>query len=60
MTTSEHTHATLSQIRADMQRVSRAETIAEKQGEALERAADLFQVGLWQESRFVAERGRAS
>lgn len=58
MTTSDAQRETLRQISADIQRVSRPQTIAEDQGAALERAAELFLSGLRAESRFVAEQGR--
>lgn len=63
MTTTEARTALLRQASADAQRASRAlslTTIRQEQGAALERAADLAMAGLWHQSRFVAEQGRAN
>lgn len=63
MTTTDTNRAILRQVAADTQRSARSlslSVIAEEQASILERAADLALAGLWRESRFVAEQGRAS
>lgn len=59
MTTTDANRETLRQVATDIQSMGRAlslQTIAEEQGAALERSADLFLAGLHYQSRFVAEQ----